>query len=769
MAEFKHDKYTRKALDMVRHGENLFITGKAGTGKTMLLKEIAREAEKYGKQVAICAPTGVAAKNAGGVTLHHLLGLPISIYIPGHKIDNLYSLSYASQEVIKLIDMLIIDEVSMVRCDLLDMIDDVLRHYRDCDSPFGGLQIVLFGDLRQLMPVATDEDELQLKKYYKDIYFFCSDVIKEANIPMLELETVHRQSDVQFISMLNRIRDGKLSYDDECILRNKYDKDFNPSDSQHYIRLTTHRYKAGKINTARLSDLRGEVEEYKAYIDTDGYIPKELWPNDYYLKLKEGARVMFIYNDKDGRYVNGTFGTVTYLGYDQIIVRTDDGHLIDVPKAMWEFYRYKVNKEKKKVERYLLGSFHQYPIRLAWAVTIHKSQGLTFERVIIDAGKAFTYGQVYVALSRCRSLDGLVLSSMISRNKIQVDELVEEYMQLVERVWPDEEKTESESDKSETEDYLKSVGYTPIGHAFKAPWDGKYYDAWESARSEYHLDRLVEEGGSLRRLSVGVFSDERPLFDVLASRDYESIKSVEHFGGQASKIAVSDEEGEFLYSYLGRIYRDYHLKDRDADEVWDDEPILRAYSFERSGNDLKIVKKSKLSTSYPSTIKDYSDLGKLLLSCECCRIQRNDTATYTVAFEDKGDFKILRYGLDGKAKDIEAKRIADIWYRKNAKIASIKKSYEDVPITRSPVRKREDHKPKPQSISSALRHQWLESYSEESLEYKILEHMASDVWFTAREISKHTDFSHIDITRALSSRLYPDGFVVRKGNNWRLK
>ncbi len=484
MIEFIQDEYTKKAIASVREGRSLFITGKAGTGKTMLLHKIVEEEKLRGRNIAVCAPTGVAAKHAGGVTIHSFLKVPISIYIPGHKLSKLFNLSHEDVLIVNKIDMMIIDEVSVVRCDLIDMVDEILSYYRRSAEPFGGLQMIMFGDLRQLMPVATEEDWSELGKYYKASYFFCSDVIRKMRLPMLELTKVHRQSDSKFISMLNRIRDGVLRDEDERLLKTKYRKDFEPGDSQRYIRLTTHNHKARRYNFSRLEDLPGPEFEYKAFID--GYYPKEEYPNDYVLRLKERARVMFIANDnKNSQYVNGTLGTGVYADEDSIIVNTDDGKQVNVCRTKWDFYRYRINRERKEVERNLLGSFTQYPLRLAWAVTIHKSQGLTFDREIIDAGRAFTYGQVYVALSRCRTLDGIVLTSRITQDVVSTDPLVLEYMQLVEHIWPDED-TEPDDSPSEEDigKYLSEYDYKAVGHVFKSHWDGLYYDCWESA-SQY--------------------------------------------------------------------------------------------------------------------------------------------------------------------------------------------------------------------------------------------------------------------------------------------
>lgn len=754
MTQFIHDSYTRKALSLVREGKSFFITGKAGTGKTMLLREIVKD-QKTRKQVAICAPTGVAAKHAGGVTLHSLLGLPISIYIPGHKLSGLYKLSPEGQEVVRNLDMLIIDEVSMVRCDLMDMIDDVLKHYRKNGKPFGGLQVVLFGDLRQLMPVVPEEDWEKLGKYYKSAYFFSSNVIMNMKMPMLELTTVHRQSDTTFIDLLNDVRDGILTYNEEAILKSRYDKTFEPGRNSQYIRLTTHVHKAKRYNKEKLDLLRGEEYEYKAWIE--GIYPKDEFPNDYVLVLKDGSRVMFIANDNlHGRYANGTLGTVTYCDDEYITVKTDDGYSVDVKKSSWDFYKYKINKEKKEVERILLGTFHQYPIQLAWAVTIHKSQGLTFDKVIIDAGKAFTYGQVYVALSRCRSLEGIVLTSKITPEIVMIDPIVIEYTQLVEHVWPEEEEESEYEDRSEDDAFINRYAYKPVGHVFKAHWDSQYYDAWETASQSYYLDKLVEKDGVLNRLCVGAYPSETLPFAVLSDRDYNSIVSFTYYGGATSRMAISTERGTLCFNYKGKKDSSERIE-VTGHETYNRPPILRSYDYQRENDTLKIFKHSKLSDSHPSDIKVYSDLGKLILCCDCYKILRNDSYNYDVSIDD-GSYKVLQFSLnDGKSRTDEGRMIADKWYQKNHERAKIKKSYEEIPDTRKKARNvLREKQPKPIP------------YSKTSIEFKILDCLKRGQMMKAKEIADSIGYTRGEVNSKLYGELNRCGFVEQNGSFWKL-
>lgn len=435
------DRYGAKALELVMNGKSLFITGKAGTGKTTVLHEISSKCRRCNKNVVVLAPTGVAAKNAGGVTIHSFLHLPLGPYIPGMKMHKLYALKEEEIRIVNRIDLMIIDEVSMVRCDLLDEIDDVLRHYRKNNRPFGGVQIVMFGDLYQLMPVASDEDWEKLKEKYKSPYFFSSKILEKMDCPMFELKIIHRQDERNFVTLLNNVRLGHVSSTELKELEGRYRKDFIPKDDEGYIRLTTHNWRSKSYNSRRLEELPGNSLEYKAYIED--FFPKEEWPTNYVLELKRGARVMFIKNDNEnGQYVNGTLGTIISLRDRSIVVRTDEGYDIDVERQTWDFYRYHINKKTKEIEAILSGTFKQYPLKLAWAVTIHKSQGLTFDKVIIDAGRAFTYGQVYVALSRCRRFHGLVLVSPITSRIIKTDPIVSEYMKSVKRIEIDGEESE---------------------------------------------------------------------------------------------------------------------------------------------------------------------------------------------------------------------------------------------------------------------------------------------------------------------------------------
>lgn len=448
MEEFVHDEYTRKAMDLVRRGHSFFITGKAGTGKTKLLKKIVQECRANGKNIAVAAPTGVAAKNAEGQTLHSMFGLKTSMFIPD-KMRLRFRLDESREKVVKNLDILIIDEISMVRCDLMDKVDLTLKHYKNNKKPFGGIQVVLFGDLFQLPPVVTEEDESILYSYYDNQYFFSSDVIKEHPFQVLELRKVHRQEDPIFVNILNNIREGKYLASDRDVLNKRLRRGYEPSEHESAVYLRTLNRKVWGHNMGKLESLPGKEESFKAYIED--YFPKEQYPTDYELKLKVGAKVMLLRNDNDGlKYVNGTQGVISSIYDGTIRVKTDENELITVERSKWDLYNYIYDKEAKSIVPIIVGSFTQFPIKLAWAVTIHKSQGMTFEKAIVDARQSFAPGQVYVALSRCRSLDGLTLTSRISEMDIKVDPIVVDYLKSVERISPDELecKTEKEENKS---------------------------------------------------------------------------------------------------------------------------------------------------------------------------------------------------------------------------------------------------------------------------------------------------------------------------------
>lgn len=412
----------------------LFITGKAGTGKTTFLRRLR---EVSPKNIAVVAPTGVAAINAGGMTIHSFFQLPIRTLVPTPQS---YRQMFAEQRMMQRkrqmlyhLEMLVIDEISMVRADVLDAIDAVLRHYRyRHDLPFGGVQVVMIGDLMQLQPVVHgDEEREAMAKYYEGPYFFQSKVMQEVKPVYIELDHVFRQQNTDFVRVLNEVRENRLSDESRAILAARYMPAYSQkiADDDFHITLTTHNQQADDLNHRRLDELKGRIYHFKAEVRRD--FPENSYPTEETLTLKEGARVMFIRNDdqKPRRFYNGKLGIVKAINErdDTILVSCEDGD-IEVEPMTWENIRYKEDPQSGKIDEELLGTFKQYPLRLAWAITIHKSQGLTFDRVIIDAARAFAAGQVYVALSRCRTLEGIILSSPLQHVSLGNDPQVLNYV-----------------------------------------------------------------------------------------------------------------------------------------------------------------------------------------------------------------------------------------------------------------------------------------------------------------------------------------------------
>jgi ATP-dependent exoDNAse (exonuclease V) alpha subunit len=424
---------------------NIFLTGKAGTGKTTFLKYIRQNCSK---QMAVVAPTGVAAINAGGVTIHSFFQLPLSPFIPetngtgftaaSQEISNKHSLisrlrfNSEKKKVIQQLELLIIDEISMVRCDILDAIDTVLRHIRQRPSEiFGGVQVLFIGDMLQLPPVIKEQEWSLLSEYYNGQYFFDSKVLQEDPPIYIEFNKIYRQSDQHFIDLLNQVRNNELDEDGMKILESRFQPAFRRRKQDGYIILTTHNNKASEINTRELGDLGNKLFTYEAEVQEE--FSDRAYPAEQILYLKVGAQVMFIRNDsseKGKRYFNGKIGAVAKLEADKIFVQCDDEiNEIEVSKEKWENIRYTLNKITRQLDSDVLGSFTQYPLRLAWAITIHKSQGLTFEKAIIDAGEAFAPGQVYVALSRCTNLEGMVLQSRVQSSRLFSDTRIVEFSQ----------------------------------------------------------------------------------------------------------------------------------------------------------------------------------------------------------------------------------------------------------------------------------------------------------------------------------------------------
>lgn len=436
---------TNKELELAKDFVNntnrsIFLTGKAGTGKTTFLHNLKLNSLK---RLVVVAPTGVAAINAKGVTIHSFFQMPFGPILPETDLTNSggfnKKFSKTKINIIKSMDLLVIDEISMVRADVLDGIDKTLRRYRRRDKVFGGVQVLMIGDLQQLSPVIKDNEWQLLKSYYHTGFFFSSRAYQEANAITIELKHIYRQENPKFIEILNEIRTNTLTAASADELNKRYIKDFSPDPKEGFIALTTHNNRAERANSAELSALSTKEHTYNAKVE--GKFPDYAYPNTEALKLKVGAQVMFIKNDSspEKRYFNGKIGKVILLDKGEVVVSCpdDDFNIVTKPEV-WENITYTVHPETKAITEDKIGSFTQIPLRLAWAITIHKSQGLTFEKAIIDAQGAFAHGQTYVALSRCKSLEGLVLKSKIDSNQIINDAHVTSFNKSAEAQQPNE-------------------------------------------------------------------------------------------------------------------------------------------------------------------------------------------------------------------------------------------------------------------------------------------------------------------------------------------
>lgn len=479
---------------------HLFLTGKAGTGKTTFLRQLR---ETTAKRMVVLAPTGIAAINAGGVTIHSFLQIPFAPYVPGatYRQEQL-RMSERKKKLIRSLDLVVIDEISMVRADLLDNIDEVLRRHRDRHRPFGGVQLLMIGDLQQLSPVVKDEDWALLSRYYETPYFFSALAFRTAEFATIELQRVYRQSDEHFLQLLNAVRTNTADRTVLEALNRRYLPDFQPDRREGYIRLVTHNHQADQINDAELAALSSRAYTYRALIRKN--FPEHAYPTAEELTLKVGAQVIFVKSDSSGekRYFNGMLGEVVSLSESSVGVRAhDSGEEIAVEREVWLNARYVLNEESKEIEEVVEGSFEQYPLRTAWAITIHKSQGLTFERAIIDATSSFAHGQTYVALSRCKTLEGLVLAAPIPPHAIIQDRSVLQFTRHVAATFPGEERVQ----EMERKFYLQLVGelfdFAPVQEElqhFVRLLDEHYYKQFAATLADFKslqhdfLEKVVE-------------------------------------------------------------------------------------------------------------------------------------------------------------------------------------------------------------------------------------------------------------------------------------
>lgn len=523
-------------------GVSIFLTGKAGTGKTTFLHNIV---EKCHKRSVVVAPTGVAAINAGGVTIHSFFQLPFCPYLPDvpelvteyQLPESQKSLRKSKVDIIRTLDLLIIDEISMVRADLLDAIDAVLRRYRRSGRPFGGVQLLMIGDVQQLAPVVTDEERPYMERVYPSPFFFHSKALQKVPYVTIQLKTIYRQQDPRFVGLLNNIRDNHFDSQTLQALNARVQARPAPGNGQEPILLTTHNYQADAVNRSHLQALT--TRSYLFDAEVEGNFPEQSAPTDRHLELKVGAQVMFVKNDSNGhRYYNGMLGTVEEVmddggeaaGQDRVIVvEAENGEQIFVTPERWENIRYEIDPSDNMIKQLVDGTFTQYPLKTAWAITVHKAQGLTFDRVQVDVSGAFTYGQVYVALSRCRSLEGLTLLAPITeRNSFGSGDI--------------EQFNSSMTPPQQAEQMLD--GY----------------------RSQYYYDMLFElfdfsgvqhamEG--LRRLFqdqlLRVYPEQAAVLSELCSREVNDMVSVaERFRRQLTAIAAQPDSKALMAERVGK-------------------------------------------------------------------------------------------------------------------------------------------------------------------------------------------------------------------------
>ena len=417
---------------------NLFLTGKAGTGKTTFLRYLKEHSQK---RIVVLAPTGIAAINARGVTIHSFFQLPFSPFVPGAATDQQSHFRFSKEKtkIIRGTDLFVIDEISMVRADLLDSIDNTLKRLRRNNKAFGGAQLLMIGDLQQLAPVVKEEEWNMLSKYYDSPYFFDSKALNETTYATVELKKVFRQDDDTFINILNKIRGNRMDDSTLAELNKRYIPNFRPRQEEGYIQLTTHNSYAQSINEKELAKLGGQSYSFHAKIE--GNYPEYSYPTNELLTLKLGAQVMFLKNDtsESHQYYNGMIGEICAINDNGFSVKSkDNGQYIEVKKEIWQNCKYKIDETTNEIKEDIEGTFSQYPVKLAWAITIHKSQGLTFQHAIIDVHSSFAHGQTYVALSRCKTLEGLVLSAPVTKEAIISDDKVDCFTKRIENCTPSE-------------------------------------------------------------------------------------------------------------------------------------------------------------------------------------------------------------------------------------------------------------------------------------------------------------------------------------------
>ena len=581
---------------------SIFLTGKAGTGKTTFLRKLKNETKK---QMAIVAPTGVAAINAGGTTMHSFFQLPFSPFVPtvqGRK-ELVEKIKMVGQrrKVIQELELLVIDEISMVRADVLDAVDTILRHIRyKHTEPFGGVQVIFIGDMFQLSPVAVEEEWRLLSQFYRSPYFFHSQVVQQQQPVYIEFDKIFRQTNTNFIEVLNQVRNNCLTPDGLALLQSRYNPLFVPPKDDTYITLTTHNYKADRINAEELEKLKTKTQTFSAEIKGD--FAEKSYPTDKELMLKIGAKVMFIKNDTESvrRFYNGKIGIIKDFEEDKIVIQCPgEDEVIELGKMMWENIRYSTNEVTRQIEEDMLGTFVQYPLRLAWAITIHKSQGLTFEKAIIDAGDAFASGQVYVALSRCRSLEGLVLRSKINPSSIENDREIVEHEKTKQAI----EELEIQLNESRNSFRAYSLSQlfdfrTGIGHASRIIRD------MENVASSFNDDTIPHLKDILKQLQD--IQEVANKFQVQLNRIFESSEVNEDYLSERLHAATA-----FFTDKIEHVLETFH----HSPATTDSRENAREYTDQLRANFAFMAQKHHIfrKLTHPFTVDKYFEIKNTFL------------------------------------------------------------------------------------------------------------------------------------------------------------
>ena len=656
--------FVNQKLDFVEElvlftDSHIFLTGKAGTGKTTFLKNLPL---KTYKRMVVVAPTGVAAINAGGQTIHSFFQLPFGPQLPENaqntvawgkmsaktKAAQLQKLNKKKINLIRSLDLLIIDEISMVRADVLDAIDAVLRRVRRSQKPFGGLQLLMIGDVHQLAPVAKPEEWEVLSPYYDTPYFFGSQVLKKTPYICVELEHIYRQHDEDFITLLNKVRNNRMDSDCVRLLNTRFKPGFVPKDDDGYITLTTHNYQADQINESKLAAIKEKALVFKA--EVRGTFPENTYPTKEELELKVGAQVMFVKNDPNPEkaFYNGKIGVL--VGYNEeentVEVRCGTEH-ITVPKLKWQNMEYAINTENQEIEENEIGSFTQIPLRLAWAVTIHKSQGLTFDKVIVDAGQAFAHGQVYVALSRCTSLEGIVLKTHITSNALVNDLSVNQFVEALPEKEPTQEKVDQLRHEYELETMLELFGfegiYKDFGRLMKVIYDndtlfeGKMIQELSQRRSRIN-EELCQVGikfeNQIRKLHAEVLSCEQN--PALQER---LIKGVAYFDEHLKTISAglfdlpfktdNKSVNEQLTDALKQLKEDIYLK-ACCLEACKDGFSVKVYQKTKSVKVIEAEKSEKKKVEIKDDVMDKSPLYAQLRAWRSQKADELETELYNI-------------------------------------------------------------------------------------------------------------------------------------------